>query len=95
MRLITTKYMGPTNTRGARIKAQGEGLGSHSIPYPYELSAQKAHDLAVLELLNSSGAGPCECYALATSAPKGFAYMAAPVEGSTAPSFSWPGAPEK
>ena len=36
---ITTKYNGPTDTRGARIIARSP-LGQISIPYPYALSGE-------------------------------------------------------
>ena len=43
MKAITTKYKGPTNTRGSRIYA-ADGDGNHmSIPYPYELSGEAVH----------------------------------------------------
>jgi len=40
--MITTKKLGPTNTKGARIVATG---GGHrvTIPYPYEFRAFEAH----------------------------------------------------
>lgn len=40
--MIRTRYLGPTNTRGARIKAWS-GSRSVTIPYPYELSTEDAH----------------------------------------------------
>lgn len=50
MKAITTKYRGPTNTRGARITAT-DGDGNHvSISYPYELSGVSVHASAALAL---------------------------------------------
>ena len=49
---ILTKYIPPTNTRGARIKAVQSGwndkrqCASITIPYPHELNTDQAHALA-------------------------------------------------
>jgi len=45
MQAIQTRYFGPTNNRGARIKAWA-AAGSITIPYPYELSGQACHRAA-------------------------------------------------
>jgi hypothetical protein len=50
---ITTKYLGPTNCRGARIKAKCQA-GSVTVGYEYD-SADGDHDLAVLALLSKLG----------------------------------------
>jgi hypothetical protein len=42
MQAITTKYLGPTNTQGARIKATCDA-GSITVPYPHELSGQDVY----------------------------------------------------
>jgi hypothetical protein len=42
LQAITTKYLGPTNTRGARIKATADA-GSITIPWDHELNAVKNH----------------------------------------------------
>ena len=47
--LITTKFLGPTNNRGARIKASCAGE-SVTISYPYEVSGVDCHLRAVMEL---------------------------------------------
>ena len=54
MQSIKTKYLGPTNYRGARIKASAE---KHSviISYPYELNAEQAHIEAAKQLMNKLG----------------------------------------
>lgn len=56
---IHTKFIGPTNTRGARIKAYTAGYGDHKgfsavIPYPYELSFEACHFEAVKELIRKN-----------------------------------------
>jgi hypothetical protein len=47
---IETKYIGPTITRGSRIKATSN-TGSILIPYPQECSHRAAHLLAAKTLL--------------------------------------------
>lgn len=44
---IRTKYFGPTNNRGSRIKATLNDGPSITIPYPYELSGADCHMVAV------------------------------------------------
>lgn len=53
---ITTRYLGPTNSRGSRIKATCEA-GSVTIPYAYERSNEYAHVLACEALLAKFGWG--------------------------------------
>ncbi len=43
MKALVTKYLGPTDTRGARIKASDEDGNSVTIGYPYELSGEASH----------------------------------------------------
>jgi hypothetical protein len=50
MQAIQTKYMGPTNTKGSRIKATC-AAGSVTIGYPYELSGMDCHAKAAYALL--------------------------------------------
>lgn len=45
MQAIVTKYLGPTNSRGSRIKATCEA-GSLSVPYDYGLSDYGRHKQA-------------------------------------------------
>lgn len=45
MQAIHTKYLGPTNSRGARIKATC-AAGSVTVDYPHELSGQACHRAA-------------------------------------------------
>lgn len=47
--LITTKYLGPTNNRGSRIKASCAGA-SVTVSYPHELSGVDCHLEAVKKL---------------------------------------------
>lgn len=45
MQAIQTRYLSPTNTKGARIKAWAKA-GSVTISYPHELSGQACHRAA-------------------------------------------------
>lgn len=50
--LITTKYLGPTNTRGARIKATAVGRNrSVTVSYPHTLVLGAAHMAAARALV--------------------------------------------
>jgi hypothetical protein len=51
MKAIYTKYLGPTNTKGARIKAFTQGGFSVSIPCPRELDNEARHFEAVKALV--------------------------------------------
>ena len=53
MQAITTKYLGPTDYRGARIKATCQA-GSVTVPFPYEDSD---HDAAARALIAKLGWG--------------------------------------
>jgi len=50
MKAITTKYFGPGERRGSRIKASCEGA-SVTIPYPYELSGEDCHRAGAIALI--------------------------------------------
>ena len=50
MKAIKTKYIGPTNFKGARIKASDCDSNSITIPYPHELDSHQAHMLAAVKL---------------------------------------------
>lgn len=54
MQAILTRYLGPTNTRGARIKASC-AAGSITISYPYDLSGQAVHRKAAEALVSKLG----------------------------------------
>lgn len=51
---IRTTYHGPTNTRGARIKATC-ARGSITIPFPYELDGNDGHVAAARALILKFG----------------------------------------
>ncbi len=53
---IITKYLGPTNHRGTRIKATCSA-GSVTIARNYELDADEDHKIAVAVLLKKVGWG--------------------------------------
>lgn len=54
MQAIQTKYLCPTNSRGARIKATA-AAGSITISYPHELSGQAVHRKAAEALVSKLG----------------------------------------
>lgn len=54
MQAIETKYIGPTNFRGARIKASAEA-GSVTIPWDHALSVEGNHDAACKALVRKWG----------------------------------------
>jgi len=60
MQAIHTKYIGPTNSRGSRIKAYtADGMGrkgfSATIAYPHRLSGVACHFEAVKALIEQNG----------------------------------------
>lgn len=52
--IIVTKFIGPTNHRGARIKASCQ-CGSVIIPYPYSEDRADSHWLAAKALIEKFG----------------------------------------
>jgi hypothetical protein len=54
MQAILTRYLGPTNTRGSRIKASC-AAGSITIGYPHELSGQAVYRKAAEALVAKLG----------------------------------------
>jgi hypothetical protein len=58
MKAIITKYLPPTNTKGARIKATAHKLPSITIPYPYDLSGEHVHRAAAEKLANTYWSNP-------------------------------------
>lgn len=54
MQAIQTRYFGPSNTRGSRIKAWC-AAGSITIPYPHELSGQAVYRKAAEALCKKLG----------------------------------------
>jgi len=57
MQTISTKYIGPTNTRGSHIVAKTSEGKSKTISYDYELDAIDSHLKAVKALKKSLGRG--------------------------------------
>lgn len=55
MKAISTRYFGPTNTRGSRIKAFDSDSNSITIPYPHELSGEAVHFAAAKALCEKMG----------------------------------------
>lgn len=54
MQAIQTRYFGPTNSRGSRIKAWA-AAGTVTIDYPHELSGQACHRKAAEALIKKLG----------------------------------------
>lgn len=54
MQAIQTKYRGPTNVRGARIKATAQA-GSITVPYDYALGIDENHAAAARALAETLG----------------------------------------
>ena len=54
MQAIITKYIEPTNVRGARIKATA-AAGNVTIPFPHELNLYERHEKAARALLDKLG----------------------------------------
>ena len=55
MKAIETKYLGPTNVRGGRIKATDCDNNSITIPYPHEYNSEDAHRHAAYALRDKMG----------------------------------------
>lgn len=55
MKAITTRYHGPTNTRGARISARDLDGNRATISYPYDLSGEAVHRAAADQLCAKMG----------------------------------------
>jgi len=54
MQAIVTKYVGPTNVKGARIIAKA-AAGKVCISYPYESTLAKSHQIAAIALAKKLG----------------------------------------
>jgi hypothetical protein len=54
MQAIETKYIGPTDHRGARVKASAEA-GSVTVPWDHALSSEANHDAAARALILKYG----------------------------------------
>jgi hypothetical protein len=55
MKAITTKYVGPTNTRGARIIASDGDGNRVTVAYDYNMHNDKAHSAAARALCEKMG----------------------------------------
>ena len=74
MKAVQTKYLGPTNTKGSRIKAWADGWGSKIISYPHEYNSDRAHYEAALALLaqvNLHNAHPIDPPTISGGLPNG------------------------
>ena len=54
MQAIQTRYLGPTNTRGSRIKATAYA-GSITVDYDHSLRTEEAHAVAAVALARKLG----------------------------------------
>lgn len=70
---IFTRYLGPTNTRGSRIKATARGL-SVTIPLDHALDLTERHEKAARALLGKLGWYDRDT-ALAGETPDGRGYV--------------------
>lgn len=77
---ILTKYMGPTNCRGSRIKAYTSNPGqSVTIGYDHALDSEEAHRKAAQVLMDKMG-WPNEL--VSGGIAGGYAFVMLPVERS-------------
>ena len=51
MRAIVTKFLPATNTKGSRIKATAECIGSVTVGYDHSLSSEANHRMAMRTLI--------------------------------------------
>ena len=80
MKAIRTKYLGPTNCRGSRIKADDYEGHSVTISYPYELSGEAVHRKAADALCEKMD-WPTDLVGGGTDKGYVFCFMAAYQEG--------------
>jgi hypothetical protein len=81
MQSIYTKYTGPTNTRGSRIRATTSGgAGSVSVPYDHALDTDENHDEAAKKLAAKLG---WEGEMVRGTAPKGHGNVYVFAKGGT------------
>jgi len=75
---ITTKYVGPTNTKGGRIIATTESGIRHTISYPHEMTEEQGHRKAAEELRDKLGWGKAnghECKLVAGGMKHGYCFV--------------------
>jgi len=77
MKAITTKYVGPTNTRGSRVSATDSDGNRISIPYEGGLDSQAAHRAAALALCKKMNWNSCERL-VGGGTKKGYAFVFVP-----------------
>ena len=92
MRAIITRYLGPTNYRGSRIKARCDA-GTITVPYPYEARmGEDVHRIAAEALRDKLGwTGRLVGGAFPDSDRDGYAFVFVPAEAI--PSCAACGAP--
>lgn len=99
MQAISTKYIGPSNVRGSRIKATCEA-GSLTIGYPHELSGEDCHRKAAEALRDKLGwqgeligggtqTGYCFVFAPGYSAMKAALHELVQLPGKKRPDRVW------
>jgi hypothetical protein len=52
---IETKYLGPTNSRGSRVKAAASGGASITLPWAYDVGSEQNHKRAAEALCRKLG----------------------------------------
>jgi hypothetical protein len=77
---IITKYLGPTNSRGARVKATAQ-VGSVTVGWDYALNAEQNHERA-MEALAAKFDWPMSRFA-GGATPDGRGYAFVDVTGQT------------
>lgn len=58
VRVLITRYHGPTNTRGSRVSARVPSGRRVTLGWDYSLSTEENHDRAACELADSLGWNP-------------------------------------
>lgn len=59
-RAILTRYLGPTDTRGSRVKATAGGGSSVMVPWDHSLNADDNHAAAAAALAAKLWGGNCQ-----------------------------------
>lgn len=77
---ITTRYMGPTNYRGARIKAKAPDGQSVTIDYDHSECGQCLHARAALKLVEKMEWGREELHLLGGATGDGYVWLLAGME---------------
>lgn len=57
---ILTRYLGPTDTRGSRVKAMAGGLSSVTVAWDHALNADDNHAAAAATLAEKLWGGNCQ-----------------------------------